>query len=243
MNRFAAWFRDQTPPQLLAYVLLVGMVFLAGFDLRAAATASGVAGLVLLLFANLDKLKLFRLSAKGIEAETREVKQVVEQARVTLAQVQLLSVVVARVVLLLVQQTGRLGGIPDEDAERIRSEVLATLDKLHLPRDVQDAIQADWHRLIIGDYCLHILGSPELPRGISPEQTEEWKAIRRRGHTATVPPEEVENWLRSAGKLTPFRVALLEDYRYYLQHRKHRRPEVWKQRDRWQWDDPDWKTA
>lgn len=67
-----------------------------------------LAGIICLSIANADKIKSFRATESGLEWETREV---VEEARNTLAELKQLAKTLSRTLIEIYQSTGRLGGL------------------------------------------------------------------------------------------------------------------------------------
>src|SRR3990170_4659245 len=61
----------------------------------------------LLITANLDRLKFFRATRSGVEAETREI---IDEAKNTIAELQLLARNIGALTLSLVKRSGRFGG-------------------------------------------------------------------------------------------------------------------------------------
>ncbi len=90
----------------------------------------------------------------------------------------------------------------------------------------------DWHRLTKFDYVLNILGHSTVPKGFDDHRViEEWKALRSFERLPT--PEQVRAFLTKWGLLTNERAEYLQDFEYYVDHKEHRQPDIWKARASW----------
>lgn len=182
---------------------------------------------LLFLTANLDKLARFRVSTEGLEAETREV---VREAKDTLSELRDLASLVAANTLSLIQQSGRLGGYSDEEKDLRRIEIEDLLRKLGINQSKMDSILDEWHRFVEHDYRHYALGKGLLEKDIPLPAQAEWERLRGGGITRIAQPDEIERFYLDAGILTDERREVITDYRYYIQHKRHRRPEVWARR-------------
>lgn len=90
----------------------------------------------------------------------------------------------------------------------------------------------DWDKLTEFDYAYGILGD-NAPSDLPQEEVEEWNKLRAGGLDHIPSPEAIEKFLQKGNKLTPERQELLADYRYYIEHHEHRRPDVWLKRREW----------
>lgn len=219
------WFLTLASAAALAAALVLG--YLGHTDLLVA----GVLGsLAFLVAANLDRLSEFKASAGGIEARTREV---VHRAESAIAELQMLALHTAEVSLSLAMRQGRWDGFSDNELDRLKTSVLSNLENLGIPDSRRKAVLADWNRVVEFDYAHYVLGGSHLPMGARAEIVAEWHALREGGFESVASPERIEAFLRSTDLLTPDRTEYLEDYRYFIAHHEHRRPEVWRERTKW----------
>ena len=196
----------------------------------------GFVGFVaLLVTANLDRISQFKASRSGIEAHTREI---VARAETAVSELQLLAVHVAELSLSLVKRQGRWGGYKDEELEQIRSSVFDVLTKLAIPEAKTEHVLDEWHRIVEFDYTHHILGGARIPDKVTPEVLAEWKQLRAGGFAAYPLPQGLREFLAKNRYLTPELEEYLKDYEHYKMHRTHRRPAVWKERERWGYLEP-----
>ena len=77
------------------------------------------------------------------------------------------------------------------------------------------------------------MGGGIVPNKLSDEQKKEWRTLRGGGLTNILKPDELTHYFEKWGYLSEQVKELLEDYRYYIEFRKHRRPEVWRKRHDW----------
>lgn len=210
-------------------VLIAGLAI--GFVGHAGVMAIAFFGFIgLLVAANLDRISEFKASRSGIEAKTREV---IARAETTLSELQLLGRNVAEVTLSLVKRSGRLGGYTDDEQESIKESVLTVLKKVGVPEKELLDVLKDWHTFVEFDYAHAILGGHTVPEGVDPAVAQEWKAIRSGGIVRVPTPEEIRTFLTKHRLSIDCLDDYLKDYEYYRLHRKHRRPEIWKDRSNW----------
>jgi len=188
------------------------------------------AALVLLVTANLDRISEFKASRSGIEARTRAV---VARAESAISELQLLAKQVAELSLSLVKRQGRWGGYSDDEQDAIRTSVLEVLAKLGLSKEAIDSVLREWHHVDEFDYSHYILGGAHIPDDATPEVLAEWNALRKGGISNYPSPERLRAFLSKHGYLTTEIEDLIQDYEYYRAHRSHRRPEVWRDREKW----------
>lgn len=128
---------------------------------------------------------------------------------------------------------GRWGGFSDEDLNRLKSSVLENLERLGIPSEQCALIFRDWHRIVEFDYAHHILGGNRIPDNATAEQLTEWKSMREGGFAKFPSPDEIEGFLRKTGCWNSNLAEYIEDYKYYIRVRQHRRPDVWRDRQHW----------
>ena len=183
----------------------------------------------LLFAANMDQISEFKATSTGIEAKTREVLQQTEN---TLLELQILARIVSETTLSLVKRSGRLGGYDDEEEERIKNDVLSVLKEIDIPASEHEKVLQDWYQLTERDYTYYIIGGSQRPAGYADNKIEqEWEALRSSQKAST--PDEIRTFLQKWDLLNVEREEQLKDYEYYQEHRKHRRPAIWKERESW----------
>jgi len=186
--------------------------------------------LALLLFANLDRIAVFKAGRLGFEAQTREITKVVDQAKSAIKELQDLARIVAATTLSLVQRSGRLGGYTDSEKEEVKQSILRLLTQLDLTEEDKKGVLSEWHSWNELDYVFYILGGNTIPRDFDAQQVQEWKALRARGRENRPTPDELKSFLEKHQRLNDYREELIRDYEYYTKHRQHRRPDVWAKR-------------
>jgi len=196
-----------------------------------------IAFLALLFFANLDKLEFFRASKSGFEAKTRKLDETVVKAENTIEELQELSKMTAWSTLSSVITQGRTGGFSDQKKEEVLQSTKETLRNLGIEQNTIDQIVENslWHQFTEFDYVLYILGGSTIPQSLPRDKIQAWKELRHRELHNIARPEELTAFIQECNLLTPEIQKLIEDYRYYIEFRKHRRPEVWAKRNEWEY--------
>lgn len=186
--------------------------------------------LAFLLFANLDRIAVFKAGKSGFEAQTREITKVVDQARSTIRELQDLARIAAVTTLSLVQRSGRMGGYADIEKEEVKQSVLRLLTQLDLTEEDRKVVLSEWYSWEELDYVFFILGGNTIPRDFDTQQVQEWKTLRARGRQNRPLPDVLRAFLKKHQKLNEYREELIKDYEYYIEHRQHRRSDVWAKR-------------
>jgi hypothetical protein len=189
--------------------------------------------LVLLIFANLGQISEFKASGSGIEAKTREVRQVIAKAESTLSELQILARNVGEVTLSLVKRSGRMGGYADSEQDKIKASVLEVLKKVGISEAEFPSILTDWNRFIEFDYAHFILGGSIIPDTTSGALMKDWKRLREGGIAKIATPHDIRNFIIEHNLMTPTLEDYLKDYEHFLAHKEHRRPGVWAERQHW----------
>ena len=191
-----------------------------------------IISVVFLFFANLDKISKLKFDKTGFEAETREV---VREAKSTIKELQDLSKIMALSTLGLVKRSGRWGGYSYDDKEKIKDQTLSVLKKVGIPHKECESIltESNWYKYTELDYVLHVLGGNEIPQALPHERIAKWKDLRHRSLDNLATPEELTQFFEQLGLLNGEVKELIEDYKYYIEHRKQRRPDVWSNRANW----------
>jgi hypothetical protein len=227
------WFLTIIGILIFVSALVAGLFFGASGWIMTIALGGLV---VFLMFANLEHFSAFKFSQSGIEAQTREVRAVITKAESTLAELQLLARNVAEVTLSLVKRTGRWDGYADDEADRIKTSVLAVLTKVGVPETDFPSILSDWNRFTEFDYAHFILGGggSQVPDTQDLAIIEEWKNLRHGGINDIPTPSTLRTFLTKHNFMTDNLDEYLKDYEHFLAYREHRRPEVWADRQHWE---------
>jgi hypothetical protein len=178
--------------------------------------------------------RIYEFKGLGFEAKMREVTEVVETAKGTIKELQELAKVMASISLSLVKRAGRLGPFSDADAERIKDSVTSVLRQLDVSNEESRQLFNEWHMWDERDYADYILAGSTIPKNMTPQQIETWKLLRRCPLGSAATPEEITEFLKECGLLTQEAIELIEDYKWYREHRTHKRPEVWERRAEWE---------
>jgi hypothetical protein len=188
---------------------------------------SALLAAALLLAANSDRIAKVRAGLTGFEAETRAV---IDEARATIEQVRLVGKLAAQANLTHITWANRWGGMSYEDKERTRSHSINALRQLGATdADIDEALR-DWHMITRFDYAHHLLGGSTVPEIVMKDGAlmQEWKALRDGGVQKIPSPDTLQTFLGKVGLLDGDRAELLEDYRFYVLNKAHRRAAVWK---------------
>jgi len=189
-----------------------------------------IASLAFLVVANLDRVSEFKASAGGIEARTREV---VNRAEGAIAELRILALHVAEVSLSIAMRQGRWGGFSDDDLNRLSTSVVDNLERLGIAEEQRNLVFKDWHRIVEFDYAQHILGGSRIPENAPREVMQKWKSLREGAFSKYPTPDELVSFLQASGYMNATLADYIEDYRYYVRERQHRRPQVWQDREHW----------
>jgi len=127
--------------------------------------------------------------------------------------------------------SGRMGGIPDEDKDKVVKEIIQYQRQLGISDDDIDKSLAYIYLTTEHDYRLLCTGGSRVPQDLPQEFSSDWHAIRNGGLSEIARPDTIEAFFERAGMMNEKRQGLLEDYRYYIEHRRHRRPEIWAKRN------------
>jgi hypothetical protein len=217
-------------------IVVLGVALLLGaYGHTTAMIVAGLASMAFLIAANLDRITEFKASRTGFEAKTREVTEVIEKAENTITELQLLSKEMAKLTLSLVKRSGRWGKTYEFDEEEsIRESVLNVLKKLGIPETENPDLLSDWHKFDDFDYSRSVLGNGHIPQNLAPEFIEEWQLLIRGGLSNIPTPPAIRVFLNKTGLMTPEFEERVKDYEYYLEHRKHRRPDEWRNHLKWE---------
>jgi hypothetical protein len=180
---------------------------------------------VCVALANLDRFKSFK--AGGIEAVLRDAQVAVQESRD-------LALVTSKMLLALVKRTGRFGTFPTAQQREIQETVGRVLSQFNVSDTEKQEVFKEWDAFEKLDYVFWILGGNTVPnfQTDSGVGQKEWNDLRDRTGNFDLPtPEELLAFLERYKFLNAERREIVDDYRYFIANRKHRRPAMWEQRD------------
>jgi hypothetical protein len=191
--------------------------------------------LSVILLLRQGKLAKLEFSREGIVATMAKVQVATAQAEKATKEVRESMKTTAASVLGLVKRSGRWGGYSYDEKEEIKKELLANLSEMGISAEEVKNVEKKsmWHEYVALDYALNILGGQYNIWGFDPAAHAEASELRRRPASNVATPDEVEKLLTKYNMLNDEARELIQDYRYYLEHHKQRRPKVWAERDKW----------
>lgn len=208
---------------VVVFVAPVGLILYGKSEAGWVSLVCGVILLVASRFADIEELSIGPLKTKLVR-QIQEAEQALEAVRALTAKT-------AETSLSLVKMSGRLGGFSDEQEEEILSSFRQLMNELGVDDATKDRAEAFWHQTVEYDYGHLALGGNQVPQDADPEESREWKLLRRGGFEERPRPEAIEAFLNRTGYMNETSKEFLEDLNYYIENRQHRRPEFWKERE------------
>jgi hypothetical protein len=134
--------------------------------------------------------------------------------------------------LILAEELGHTwlgGGFSQDVREKAKETLVAALANMGIGDAQQKKILDDcgWNGMVERLYLMRIMGI-SAPKGLSPEQTTQWKKLQWRPSQPNPDVNEIAEFCEGCGILTDDRKEWIEDYGYYREFREHRRPEVFR---------------
>lgn len=183
------------------------------------------------IIGNLDRFENFKAGPGGIEAT---LKKELQKTNDRIDELKELAVLFGDTTIANIAMMGRWDGFSDEQEEKMISDIVDYYDKLGIPEDQKQKSLALRYLTLEHDYRILCTGGHKVPGDLPDGAKDGWDVIREGGLVEIAKPDEIEKYFKDAGILTAQRKELIADYRHYLEHRKHRRPEIWAQRqDLW----------
>ena len=192
--------------------------------------ASLIAMVFLLLCANADRVAEVTASSSGISAKTREL---VERTEGAITEIQALTMQLTKLGFSLVKRQGRISGFSAEEEQQIKADMLEVVRRVGVNESAIEQAIGEWNSFEELDYARGILGSGWHPSGASEELLSDWLRIRDFKFGFAPSPQALREFLEKHELLDVFRGGLVDDYEYFKNHRRHRRPNVWAKRDEW----------
>jgi hypothetical protein len=116
-----------------------------------------------------------------------------------------------------------MGGYPLEEQEALKKSFLRLLSELNLSDGDRENVLEDYNKFIEIDYVFLLLGH-RVPTNWPKEEQEKRKEMLKNVISRYPLPEEVEELLERNGSLSENHKEILEDYKYFCEHKKYRRP-------------------
>ena len=180
---------------------------------------------------NLDKLKRFKIGQTGLDAETHEV---VAEAKDTIKRMQKLAKAYGSMMITQAESSQYVSGPSPQERDAVKDAVAELLSEFDLGEDEIAEVEQSGYRYICSEYRNLIVPYNLKKKIRESDKSDIWNEYeQQRGQLqiGDVPDlEKLENILDSVGELTPEREELLEDLRYYEANKRHRRPDIWRQR-------------
>jgi hypothetical protein len=228
---------------ILAVLFLLGAGYLLLHDPNlAGAGRGGVAFLIAAfcgLLGNIDSFKSIDVTTSGFKATLREAKEVIEDARASVAQLHELTTLVGSFAVERIAAAGRVGGpLTNQQKDKDKRRIIEQLRAMGLSDDVLAKVSHADRFWVSLDYVYGIFsplfghitdaGWPKL-------SVEDISAVRGEALPGNEPasPDKCESILKRLGVSEPFANELLTDYKYYCSTSEQRRPEVWSNRAFW----------
>lgn len=177
-----------------------------------------------LFFANLSTFETFILGPSGLE-----IKRFKEKAEKDLQNMQReMAETLSDLALYQVKMAGRLGGLPREQQLEIQSRLKKLLENVESnPSTINEIFEKNCYPIDEFDYGMAALGGNQIPKDLPKEHLKEWEELRKGGIKNRPTPEQIEAFWKKFDLLTTDRQEKIEDYKYYLSHRTHKRLEHW----------------
>lgn len=216
-------------PKFLKGVLyLISAIFAAltayaAFESPDGAWPLCVMAIAFLISANFDQLAEFSATTSGVRAVMRNAEQKIDELDRVVR-------LVASAGLALIQRSGRIGGFPDDEKEKFLEETMSLLKSAGISdQEIEDIRRETWDKYVMFDYVLAATGGSLVPSIDDADLKAQWGELRNIRNMPT--PDEIEAFLEKAGGLHGLRKDLVEEYRYYCEHKRHRNPEIYRRRN------------
>lgn len=224
---------------ILAVVFLLGTGYLIFFGKKDISDGSGwvlfACSALCGLIGNLDKIENIKISRDGIETKIREVDRVVDEAKSVLAELHKFSEMTGAMLINMLSGEGRLGGRPHKDIEAERIRILESLKSIGLDDEAIKKVAAADRKWVAIDYANGIIKMLQKSTQCSQEQRkalDDMLGLWNNEEYRPTPDELLER-MNDHGITDSEVLELVKDYKYYMENGKHRRKDVWLDRQRW----------
>jgi hypothetical protein len=175
-----------------------------------------------LLVANLKYITKDKAPDDGLEIKGREV---IEQAEVTIIEMQNLAKLVSKTALSLIKRSGRPGGYPEEEQEALKESFLKVLHELNLSKRDREDVLEEYNKFIEMDYVDLLLKS-HIAINWPKEELGKRREMLNNVFSDCPSPEQIEELLTRNGSLSKNHQDILEDYKYFHKYKEYRQPEM-----------------
>lgn len=184
------------------------------------------------VFSYLHRIKSFKVSLASIEAQLREAERVVISTRATLHELHEFAEIISSIVVSQLMGAGRWDGYGPAEIEKTREEIRAGLISIGLDPAKADRVLESDSRFVEIDYAIGVLqairAQPEPHSLFALTLLDRWNKESWRPT-----PDELAQIVSERGITDQAMRELIEDYRYYVATKRHRRPDVWLNRENW----------
>lgn len=206
----------------LSFLALALWFLYAGRDSVGTAIAGAIA---CLLLPHIPAMTKFKFGLGGVEAE---MKQVIEDAKASVAQLHELAATQAAATIQQIAAEGRWGGgMSVRSKEDLRQQIIASLRTIGLPEErIQNVDRAD-EAYVLFDYVGYVVGAIKQS-SLSKEQKEIWQTSFK-NHSLTNPcsPRDLRAILLRMDHLSDEAEQRVLDYEHYAMTGTHRSIERW----------------
>ena len=154
-----------------------------------------------------------------------EAKELIQNAQVTILEMQNLAKLVSKTALSLIKRSGRLGGYPEEEQEALKESFLRLLNDLNLSEQDRENVLEEYNRFIEIDYVYLLLES-HIPINWPREELQKRREILSKVNSNRPSPEQIEELLMRNESLSNNHKEIIEDFKYFRKYKKYRRPEI-----------------
>jgi len=208
---------------IITTFVIIGLIF--GFKRQPGEMGIVFAFSVLLIvLKHPDIFAEFSVGPRGLKLKLRELEANIESLQKVLC-------ALSRATLAGIINAGRTGGTPDDIQKQVIYQLVDALKGMKVDNPMLEAVFTELGEYTLFDYAHYILGGNSSPSDT--EVRNDLKNLRSGGRKSPPSPDEIEKFLTQYDLFTDERRELVEDYRYFCQHSKHRRPEVWADRTHW----------
>jgi hypothetical protein len=189
---------------------------------------------VILFYANLDRISEFKATGKGIEAKTRIA---IQEVGIATKVAQNMTKIMGEAIVSLTCRTGRLSTYYTvkelEERKDMVSELLRQIGSTD--GDLKIVLREYW-RYMKFDYVIYIMNYHNIPSSLSEENKLKWSKFNKQmSIDALYSPEQLQSFFEEIGQLSEEAKERISDYKYFIEHESHRRPNIFFDRDNWEY--------
>jgi len=211
---------------ILGLLALIFALLSAWFEKNIAASISIISFLTFMFYAFIDKISKFKAGVTGFEAET---KDVVQEAKHTIKEMQILGKKTILLLISIIQRMGRFdSGFSFIDRDNIKRDMAQLLYDLNFSKEhINEAFKnSDWYKYCIIDYVLkvmHLVSDDEISKKYDLLYINGTPDISAFNNFIN----ELELFTNKSHKMTNEIQEWIDDYRYFVENAEHRNLEKW----------------